>query len=107
MVPAVPALPNAERFELAVAYVRDGGAKEQLAGRNPFSTDELLKFYGWYKQATQGDCSTPQPRRNCWSSLSLTVRGRPDRNTDVGRAASAGGATRFRGASSAARASGS
>ena len=62
---AVHALSNAERFELAVAYVRDGGAKEQLAGRNPFSTDELLKFYGWYKQATQGDCSTPQP--SAWS----------------------------------------
>jgi len=25
---------------------RDGGAKEQLDGKNPFSTDELLQFYG-------------------------------------------------------------
>lgn len=27
-------------------WPRDGGAKEQLAGKNPFSTDELLQFYG-------------------------------------------------------------
>jgi hypothetical protein len=79
-------------------WPRDGGAKEQLVGKNPFSTDELLQFYGcvgaclrgrgrcgalrggarlmfprcgpggasrWYKQATQGDCNTPQP--GVWS----------------------------------------
>jgi hypothetical protein len=26
--------------------VRDGGAKEQLAGKKAFPTDELLQFYG-------------------------------------------------------------
>jgi diazepam-binding inhibitor (GABA receptor modulating acyl-CoA-binding protein) len=44
---------------------RDGGAKEQLAGKKGFSTDELLQFYGWYKQLTQGDINTPQP--GVWS----------------------------------------
>ena len=42
----VTSRPGWDANPLTAALRRDGGAKEQLAGRNPFSTDELLQFYG-------------------------------------------------------------
>lgn len=42
-------------FQKAVRYIRDTPAEED-------TTDEMkLEFYSLYKQATEGDNSTPQP----------------------------------------------
>lgn len=43
------------RFAKAVWLIRNGPPK---AGT---SNDEKLLFYGYFKQATEGDCSAPQP----------------------------------------------
>lgn len=43
------------RFARAVWLIRNGPPKEGT------STDEKLKFYGYFKQATLGDCTEPQP----------------------------------------------
>ena len=54
--------------------VRDGGAKEQLAGKKGFPTDELLQFYGcvlvyhsclspWYVALQHWSLSQPGGRR--------------------------------------------
>ncbi|EKX38203.1 hypothetical protein GUITHDRAFT_77450, partial [Guillardia theta CCMP2712] len=50
-----------EDLEEAGVFVREGGAKEALNGQKPFTTHELLCFYGWYKQAMQGDVQGTQP----------------------------------------------
>lgn len=43
------------QFKKAVWLIRNGPPK---AGT---STDEKLKFYSYYKQATEGDCTGAQP----------------------------------------------
>ncbi|EFN54520.1 hypothetical protein CHLNCDRAFT_135252 [Chlorella variabilis] len=49
------ATPLEKRFKKAVWLIRNGPPK---AGT---SNDEKLKFYGLFKQATEGDCTAPQP----------------------------------------------
>lgn len=61
-----------KKFKKAVWLVRNGPP-------NPNATnDEKLKFYSYYKQATEGDISTPQPwavqfearaKWDAWNSL--------------------------------------
>lgn len=66
------ATPLEKRFKKAVWLIRNGPPK---AGT---SNDEKLKFYGLFKQATEGDCTAPQP----WAvqvGLSSTCGGRWDR----------------------------
>ena len=43
------------RFAKAVWLIRNGPPKAET------SNDEKLQFYGYFKQATEGDCSAPQP----------------------------------------------
>ena len=43
------------RFAKAVWLIRNGPPKEGT------SNDEKLQFYGYFKQATEGDCTAPQP----------------------------------------------
>lgn len=73
MVPPIAmATPLEKRFKKAVWLIRNGPPK---AGT---SNDEKLKFYGLFKQATEGDCTAPQP----WAvqvGLSSTCGGRWDR----------------------------
>ncbi|KAJ3160203.1 hypothetical protein HDU86_001039 [Geranomyces michiganensis] len=48
-----------ERFSRALGVLQSLGPDEQL-GMVP-SSDEKLQFYGLYKQATVGSCTTPRP----------------------------------------------
>ena len=51
----VPPSPGAQSAHAPVRFwPRDGGAKEQLAGKKPFSTDELLQFYGCVDACLRG-----------------------------------------------------
>lgn len=43
------------KFRKAVWLVRNGPPKPNT------SNEEKLKFYSLYKQATEGDCTAPQP----------------------------------------------
>lgn len=43
------------KFRKAVWLVRNGPPKPNA------SNEEKLKFYGLFKQATEGDCTAPQP----------------------------------------------
>jgi diazepam-binding inhibitor (GABA receptor modulating acyl-CoA-binding protein) len=60
------------KFAKAVYLVRNGPPKEGV------STDEKLKVYALYKQATEGDCTASQPwavqvearaKHDAWSAL--------------------------------------
>ncbi|KAL9643965.1 hypothetical protein ABK040_005433 [Willaertia magna] len=51
-----------EKFNLAVKYVQEGMAKDQYGDSGRVLTDDdKLKFYGLYKQATEGDVKGTQP----------------------------------------------
>ena len=41
------------QFEAAAKHVAEKG--------KGLKNDDALKFYGWYKQATTGDCNTAKP----------------------------------------------
>lgn len=56
-----------KRFAKAVWLIRNGPPKEGT------SNDEKLQFYGYFKQATEGDCTAPQPWAGAagWGGLRL------------------------------------
>jgi acyl-CoA-binding protein len=47
-------------FETAAAFLRELG-KHPLPGSKSLTTSKLLELYGWFKQASEGDCSCPAP----------------------------------------------
>lgn len=64
-------------FEYYVALINDKNANTPLGAKGP-TDSEKLKFYGLYKQGTQGKCTTDQPwaiqvieraKWDAWNSL--------------------------------------
>lgn len=64
-------------FEAAVKFIRGSGTEAKI------SDDLKLTFYKYYKQATEGDCNTPQPslirvaeraKWNAWNSVKGTPK---------------------------------
>lgn len=47
------------RFLMACAYVRYGGITKQLGPGVSIGTEQQLKLYGLYRQATRGPCTDP------------------------------------------------
>ena len=64
---AMPKTELEKRFAKAVWLIRNGPPKEGT------SNDEKLQFYGYFKQATEGDCTAPQPWAGAagWGGLRL------------------------------------